>query len=113
MAKLTRRAAMTLIGASALASCRDDNPWNSVDVEGALPALDFTLTRVRDGKLRYRGTYKVIPERGTQPYQVVHGPSVYVFDRAGDARLMIPRFYDNSADIKGVTEDMTRLAQGD
>lgn len=200
MAKLTRRAAMTLIGASALASCRDDNPWNSVDVEGALPALDFTLTRVRDGKLvtqadyrgklvmlffgfthcpdvcpltmgnllqvldqmgkdardirilfvtvdperdtppvlkayvedispqvvglrgtanqlarvarRYRVTYKVIPERGTQPYQVVHGPSVYVFDRAGDARLMIPRFYDNSADIKGVTEDMTRLAQG-
>ncbi|GHE05598.1 hypothetical protein U879_04310 [Defluviimonas sp. 20V17] len=200
MADLTRRSAIALVGASALAACRKDKPWNSIDVEGALPALDFALTRARDAKLvtqadyrgklvmlffgfthcpdvcpltmgnllqvldrmgedgrdirilfvtvdprrdtppvlkayvedlspqvvglrgtpnqlaqvarRYRVTYKVIPANDTRPYQVVHGPSVYVFDRAGDARLMIPRFYDNSADIKGVTEDMTRLAHG-
>ena len=200
MADLTRRAMLSLVGASALAACRNDAPWNSIDVEGALPALDFTLTRARDGKLvtqadfrgklvmlffgfthcpdvcpltmgnllqvldrmgadgkdvrilfvtvdpdrdtlpvlkryvedlspqvvglrgtpnqlarvarRYRVTYKVIPAKGAQPYQVIHGPSVYVFDRLGDARLMIPRFYDSTADIKGVTEDMTRLAHG-
>lgn len=203
MAEITRRAALALIGASgasALAACRNDAKWHSIDVAGALPALDFSLARARDGRevtqadyrgklvmlffgfthcpdvcpltmgnllqvldrmgadardirilfttvdpsrdtlpvlkdyaerlspqvvglrgtdnqlarvaRRYRVTYKVMPQTATQPYQVVHGPSVYVFDRKGDARLMIPRFYDDSADIDGVTEDMTRLARG-
>ena len=60
---------------------------------------------------RYRVTYKVIPATATQPYTVLHGPSIYVFDRRGTARLMVPKFYDDTADIAGVAADMTRLAQ--
>lgn len=199
MSRLSRRAALSLIGAAALAGCRDGAPWHSIDVAGALPALDFSLTRASDGRevtqsdyrgklvmlffgytmcpdvcpltlgnlmqvrdrlgdrardlrilfvtvdptrdtlpvlhqyaeyfgpevvtlrgtdnqlarlaRRYRVTYKVIPASGTHPYTVVHGPSVYVFDRTGRARLMIPRLYDDKADIAGVTADMARLAK--
>lgn len=201
MADIPRRTLLGLVGAGALVTglggCRDDTPWHAIDVAGALPSLDFTLTRSEDGRTvtqtdyrgklvmlffgythcpdvcpltmgnlvrvldamggkaqdvrvlfvtvdpnrdtlpvlkrfaedlgpgvealrgtdnqladvtrRYRVTYKVMPATETQPYRVIHGPSVYVFDRSGKARLMIPRFYDDGADIKGVTADMTRL----
>ncbi|MBI1218328.1 MAG: redoxin domain-containing protein [Rhodobacteraceae bacterium] len=58
---------------------------------------------------RYRVTYSVLPPQGSRPYTVVHGPSIYVFDRSGAARLMVPKFYDAKADIAGVTADMERL----
>lgn len=58
---------------------------------------------------RYRVTYSVLPAQGNRPYTVVHGPSVYVFDRTGTARLMVPKFYDATADLAGVTADMLRL----
>ena len=58
---------------------------------------------------RYRVTYSVLPPDGSRPYTVVHGPSVYVFDRTGAARLMVPKFYDATADLAGVTADMLRL----
>jgi protein SCO1/2 len=60
---------------------------------------------------RYRVTYSVLPAQGSRPYTVVHGPSVYVFDRTGAARLMVPEFYDGTADIAGVTADMLRLVR--
>lgn len=184
-------------GLLALAACKPDKPWHSVEVKGALPALSFDMTRAEDGKAvterdyrgklvmlffgythcpdvcpltmanvaavlgqmggsasevralfvtvdpdrdtdavladyaanfgpevvglrgtqnqlarlarRYRVTYSVTPAKGDQPYQVVHGPSIYVFDRTGRARLLIPKFYDSQADLAGVTEDMLRL----
>lgn len=58
---------------------------------------------------RYRVTYSVLPAEGSRPYTVVHGPSVYVFDRTGRARLMLPKFYDASADIAGAVADLHRL----
>ncbi|WP_158243151.1 SCO family protein [Acidimangrovimonas sediminis] len=196
----TRRATLLMLGATALAACRHGKPFHSVDVTGALPALDFTLTRASDGRTvtqadyrgalvmlffgythcpdvcpltmgnlaqvldrmgdgardirvlfvtvdpnrdtpgvlarysaqfgpgvealrgtdnqladvtrRYRVTYKVTPPHGSQPYRVIHGPSVYVFGPRGRARLLIPRLYDAGADVAGVTEDMTRLVKG-
>jgi protein SCO1/2 len=58
---------------------------------------------------RFRVTYSVLPAEGSRPYTVVHGPSIYVFDRTGAARIMVPKFYDATADIPGVTADMARL----
>lgn len=58
---------------------------------------------------RYRVSYRVTPATATQPYTVVHGPSIYVFDRKGKARLMVPKFYHAKADIAGVTDDILRL----
>lgn len=196
---LTRRALLaSAAGCLALAACKSDKPWNSVEVNGALPDLAFTMTRAEDGRTvtardfrgklvmlffgytmcpdvcpltmaniaevlkemgaradqvqvlfvtvdpnrdtlpvlsayaasfapeiaglrgtdnqlavlarRYRVTYSVMPATATRPYTVVHGPSIYVFDRTGTARLMVPKFYDASADIKGVTADLLRLA---
>ncbi|MDE3240386.1 MAG: SCO family protein [Paracoccaceae bacterium] len=181
----------------ALAGCKSDAKWHSVVVNGALPDLDFTMTRAEDGKeitaaayrgkvvllffgythcpdvcpltmanvssvlqkmgkkadevrvlfvtvdpdrdtlpvlsqyaasfepqmaglrgtpnqlavlaRRYRVSYRVTPATATKPYTVVHGPSIYVFDRRGKARLMVPKFYDAKADIAGVTDDILRL----
>ena len=59
---------------------------------------------------RYRVTYKVTPATATAPYSVQHGPSVYIFDRKGTARLMVPKLYDSTADLAGVAADITRLA---
>ena len=198
---LTRRGLARLLGGAAvqtlLVACKTGAPWNSVDVNGTLPDLSFTLTRAENGRpvteadyrgkivmlffgytncpdvcpltmgnlmqilhklgdkgsdivvlfvtvdpvrdtapvlaaygaaldprvqtlrgtdnqlavlaRRYRVTYKVLPAEGSRPYTVLHGPSVYVFDRTGAARIMIPKFYDNTADIPGVTTDMLRL----
>ncbi len=33
------------------AACgRDDGPWHATDISGAMPALDFAMTRANDGK---------------------------------------------------------------
>ena len=48
-------------GASALATLAAAGPalaWNSTDVSGALPALDFTMTRASDGKTVTAADYK-------------------------------------------------------
>lgn len=57
---------------------------------------------------RYRITYRVDPG---DPYTVSHGRSVYVFDRKGAARVLLPDFDSAKADIAGVTEDMHRLLE--
>lgn len=74
-------------------------------------ALRGTDNQLASLARRYRVTYKVMPATASQPYRVLHGPSIYVFDRKGKARLMIPKFYDGTADIAGVAADMTRLAR--
>ncbi len=194
------RAALGAAGLALLGGCKPDVAWHSVDVNGALPDLSFTMTRAKDGAVvteadyrgklvmlffgytfcpdvcpltmgnivqvlhqlgakgadisalfvtvdpnrdtlpvlaeytgaldprvdglrgtdnqlavlarRYRVTYAVMPETATQPYTVLHGPSIYVFDRRGRARLMVPKFYDSTADISGVTADMLALEGG-
>jgi len=57
---------------------------------------------------RYRVTYRVRPD-APEGYSVSHGPSVYVFDAAGAARVMLTRFDTAAADIAGATGDIRRI----
>jgi protein SCO1/2 len=45
----TIAAAMILLLAAVLAGCNRSSGWHSADVTANLPALDFTMTRARDG----------------------------------------------------------------
>jgi protein SCO1 len=75
------------------------------EVDG-LRGTDNQLARLAR---QFRVTYSVTPATATQPYRVLHGPSIYVFDRTGRARIMVTKFYDSTADIPGVVADMERL----
>ena len=57
---------------------------------------------------RYRVTYRV-PSDTSEGYEVSHGPSVYIFDRSGAARVMLPRFDTSEADIDAAADDIGRL----
>lgn len=58
---------------------------------------------------RFRVTYRVEPHEDDRRYTVSHGQSVYVFDRAGAARVMWPAFDSPEADIGGGAGDLRRL----
>jgi protein SCO1/2 len=58
---------------------------------------------------RYRVAYSVTPASNGQPYQVTHSSIVYVFDSAGDARLLVSSMATPKPDIDGVTADLKRL----
>ncbi|CAN5393922.1 SCO family protein [soil metagenome] len=45
----TTAAAMIMLLAAVLTGCNRSTGWHSVDVTANLPALDFTMTRARDG----------------------------------------------------------------
>ncbi|MEO9132927.1 MAG: SCO family protein, partial [Sphingomonas sp.] len=49
---------MALAFAGALASCSRSADWHNTDVTGSLPALDFTMTRARDGKTVSAADYR-------------------------------------------------------
>jgi protein SCO1 len=46
---MNRRTILSLTFAAALAGCSRPVPWYGTDITGAMPRLDFTLTRARDG----------------------------------------------------------------
>jgi protein SCO1/2 len=58
---------------------------------------------------RYRIAYSVHPGDASHPYSVTHGSAVYVFDRDGRARLIIPSLATSSPDLAGVAADLRRL----
>lgn len=58
---------------------------------------------------RYRVAYSVRPGDARHPYRVTHSSAVYVFDREGDARLLITSLAAASPDIDGVAADLRRL----
>ncbi len=60
---------------------------------------------------RYRIAYSVTPAAGGKGEEVTHSSAVYVFDRAGAARLLVPSLASSNPDIKGVAADLTRLAR--
>jgi protein SCO1/2 len=194
------RRALLIGGVSALATLAGAAPafaWNSTDVGGALPALDFTMTRASDGKTvtaadykgkivllefgytfcpdvcpttllnlstmlkslgkdadavrvlfvtvdpgrdslsvlkdyteafgpqvvglrgtpdqiatlakRYRVSYSVTPAANGQPYEVTHGAAVYVFDRAGDIKLLFSGLALAKADTAPQLADLRTL----
>ena len=62
---------------------------------------------------RYRLAYSVDPGGHGHPYTVTHSAAVYVFDRTGAARLLIPSLASTTPDLRGVTADLRRLLRGD
>ena len=60
---------------------------------------------------RFRIAYSVTPATATAPEAVTHTSIVYVFDRRGDARLIVPSLATATPDIAGVGADLARLAR--
>jgi protein SCO1/2 len=44
---------------------------------------------------------------------VTHSSAIYVFDRDGKARLLVPSLASTTPDIKGTVADLRRLIDGD
>lgn len=58
---------------------------------------------------RYRIAYSVTPAHDGKPYTVTHSSAIYVFDRTGAARLLVPTLANAKADLGAVTADLRRL----
>jgi protein SCO1/2 len=59
---------------------------------------------------RFRIAYSVVPAAGGKDVEVTHSSAVYVFDRGGAARLLVPSLASATPDTNGVAADLTRLA---
>ncbi len=58
---------------------------------------------------RYRVAYSVTPAGNGHPYEVTHSAIVFVFDQAGNARLIVSSMATQQPDISGTTADLRRL----
>ncbi len=58
---------------------------------------------------RFRIAYSVTPSADPRKYEVTHSSAIYVFDRQGDARLLVPSMASQTPDIDGLAADLTRL----
>jgi protein SCO1/2 len=58
---------------------------------------------------RYRVLYSVTPATKDGRYEVTHSAGVYVFDRWGDARLIVAALDRANSDIAGTAADLRRL----
>lgn len=58
---------------------------------------------------RYRLVYSVTPETRSHPYEVTHASGIYVFDRSGAARLLVPSLDSATPDSAGIELDLKRL----
>ncbi len=59
---------------------------------------------------RYRIAYSVTPAANGHDVEVTHSSAIYVFDRSGAARLLVPSMASATPDIAGVAADLARLA---
>ncbi len=58
---------------------------------------------------RYRVAFSVTPATHTAPYEVTHSSAIWVFDRSGAVRLLVPSLASADADLNGVAGDLRRL----
>ena len=58
---------------------------------------------------RFHLAYSVNPSSDPAKYQVTHSSAIYVFDRQGDARLLVPSMASQTPDIDGLAADLVRL----
>jgi protein SCO1 len=58
---------------------------------------------------RYRILYSVRPETKDHPYEVTHSSAIYVFDRSGSARLLVPSLSSAKPDVADLAADLRRL----
>jgi protein SCO1 len=57
----------------------------------------------------YRVAYSVTPATKTTPYTVSHSAAIYVFDKQGACRLIIPSMASRTPDIAGTVADLKTL----
>ena len=58
---------------------------------------------------RYRVAYSVTPAQNGHPYEVTHSAIVYVFDQAGNARLLVGSMATAKPDVDGTAQDLRTL----
>jgi protein SCO1/2 len=58
---------------------------------------------------RFRIAYSVTPSDDPRKYEVTHSSAIYVFDRQGNARLLVPSMASQTPDIDGLAADLVRL----
>ena len=81
-------------------------------VQNFAPQIDGlrgTADQLESLARRYRLVYSVTPETRTHPYEVTHASAIYVFDRSGAARLLVPSLTSATPDIAGIVLDLKRL----
>lgn len=59
----------------------------------------------------FRIAYSVTPSADPRKYEVTHSAAIYVFDRQGHARLLVPSMASQTPDIDGLAADLVRLTQ--
>ncbi|MBU6427656.1 MAG: SCO family protein [Cyanobacteria bacterium REEB65] len=58
---------------------------------------------------RFRVAYSVAKASSGHAYEVSHSSSIYVFDRTGAARLLLPKLDMAKPDLSGIAADLERL----
>jgi protein SCO1/2 len=58
---------------------------------------------------RFRIAYSVEPSDDPAKYEVTHSSAIYVFDKQGNARLLVPSMASQTPDINGLAADLVRL----
>lgn len=80
--------------------------------ESELVGLRPDANQLAELARRYRLAYSVSSATAAHPYTVTHSSAVYVFDRAGDARLLVPSLASAQPDLAGTAADLERLLHG-
>ena len=61
---------------------------------------------------RYRVAYSVTPASPGHPYEVTHGAAVYVFNRAGDIKLLFTGLSTQNSKLEPLTDDLHAMVDG-
>jgi len=61
---------------------------------------------------RYRVAYSVKPAADAKDYEVTHGSAVYVFNRAGDIKLLFTGLAAPNTKLDGMTTDLKAMVAG-
>ena len=61
---------------------------------------------------RYRVAYSVTPAHDGKPYEVTHGAAVYVFNRAGDIKLLFTGLSSQKSKLEPLTDDLRAMVAG-
>ncbi|HVA14266.1 MAG TPA: SCO family protein [Stellaceae bacterium] len=91
---------------------RDTRPVLASYVKAFAPEIDGlrgTPDQLAALARRYRVVYSVTPATEGQPYEVTHSSAIYVFDRAGNAQLLVPSMASTTPDLSGTTADLQKL----
>jgi protein SCO1/2 len=62
---------------------------------------------------RYRVAYSVTPASNGHAYEVTHGAAVYVFNRAGDIKLLFSGLAAQNTKLKPITDDLREMVAGE